>query len=73
MDVSDPGGSIERPQDVCAGGPPFSAKMEAKGKPESQASGEEPSQEAKWTAASWRQRSPPPAPPGTMSTLICFV
>lgn len=33
MDVSDPGGSIERPQDVCAGGPPFSAKMEAKGKP----------------------------------------
>ncbi|KAF5928226.1 hypothetical protein HPG69_016599 [Diceros bicornis minor] len=33
MDVSDPGGSIERPQDVWAGGPPDSGKMEAKGKP----------------------------------------
>lgn len=31
MDVSDPGGSIERPQDVWVGGPPDSAKMEAKG------------------------------------------
>lgn len=33
MDVSGPSGSIERPQDVWAGGPPDSAKMEAKGKP----------------------------------------
>lgn len=31
MDVSDPSSSIERPQDVWAGGPPDSAKMEAKG------------------------------------------
>lgn len=29
MDVSDPSGCIERPQDVWAGGPPDRAKMEA--------------------------------------------
>lgn len=31
MDVSDFNSSIEQPQDVWAGGPPDSAKMEAKG------------------------------------------
>lgn len=60
MDVSDPGGCIERQQDVWAGGPPGSAKMEAKGKPLKPGLREKPSQESKRTAASRRLRSPSP-------------
>lgn len=61
MDVSNPGGRIERPQDVWAGGPPDSAKMEAEGEPLKPGLGREPSQESEWTAASWRRHSAPPA------------
>lgn len=61
MDVSDPGGRIERQQDVWAGGPPDSAKMEAKGKPLTPGLREKPSQDSKRTTASWRLHSPSPA------------
>lgn len=59
MDVSDRSGCIERPQDIWAGGPPDSAKMEAKGEPLKPGLREEPSQKSKRTAASWRQHPSP--------------
>lgn len=73
MDASDPGGCIERQQDVWAGGPPDSAKMEAKGKPLKPGLREKPSQSVNGPQLVGGCTPHPLPTPETMRTRICFV
>lgn len=73
MDVSDSGGSIERPQDVWAGGPPDSAKMEAKGKPLKLGPQGSTARRPNGLQLIGGNAPRPLPTPGTMRTPICFV
>lgn len=76
MDVSDPGASIERLQDVWAGGPPDSAKMEAKGKALKPRPRRNPARRLNGLQLPSPNggNTPHALPaPGTPSTPICFV
>lgn len=74
MDVSDPSGSIERPQDVWAGGTPDSAKMEAKGKPlRRRPRGGNPTRSPHGLQLVGGNTPYPLPTPGTVRIPICFV